>query len=325
MLFIRRLSCMLLMVVVLFGGAAATPSNVEAKELYTWKEQKVGAQRACIEQEKGFARQVNSDLKLDLKLYETDHFLVYTDIPEFNGKRWAADTDGTYRDICKLFEIPDAANLWKGKATIFLFKSRNEFMRFEKRFYGNDITFQAGLCHQHFNGEVRISFYAVKDARFLKQLMIHEMTHGVLHRYQSSKRIDTWLNEGIAEWTASKLLGTEKPFRFKKSLSAKYLRKEKVLPSDFFGEKNFKPEFYGTALALTEKLVKLDKGKFLHFLQDMKKGMSWQNSLMDAYKMSGSDLFGEYAKGIGVSDLQMPRIVMSNTKNVTGENAGPTK
>ncbi|QQE12897.1 hypothetical protein JD969_05395 [Planctomycetota bacterium] len=308
------LSC-LPIICLLFTGAAQL--SAATSSTYTWKPRKVKSDELAIAQEHRYAEKVNKTVKTNLIRYETTFFELYTDIPKEQAIKWQIKLDPIYRRLIALLDLPANCNIWQGKASIYLFDKKADFIKFEDKFYGNKISFEAALCHQHYTGEVRLALYEMDDSLFLRQLFIHEMMHGIVHRYQTPKRIPTWLNEGIAEWAANQLLGDAPTFRMKQKLSRKFLHNTQYLPADFFSDYRFKPEFYGTAFSLTKMLTTTDKTKFIKFLSTVKQYTPWQKALKNAYKMTPEQLIATYASNIGLNELpiEIPTITTKTTLN----------
>ncbi|QDU34830.1 hypothetical protein KS4_29060 [Poriferisphaera corsica] len=288
---------------ILLPATGTTASDQTAQETYSWMPTNSNNMQSCIKAEKRYAKQVNEQLNINLTLYETDYFLLYTDLPKNNATHWRNQLDSMYKKLIRLLKLPHNYNIWAGKASIYLFNKKQQFIEFEKTFYKNKITFEAALCHQHYTGEVRLALYSLKDQLFMQQLFIHETMHGIIHRYKTSVRIPTWLNEGISEWAANQILGDAPSFRTKKLLSKNYLQKIGYLPSDFFSDYRFKPEFYGIALELTRSLMSRSQDNFIYLLTQIKNKKPWHKALKSTNDITPEELILSYAHSIGLEDL----------------------
>ncbi len=271
----------------------------------TWGDVDAARVAELVAMEKAIAQRVSEKLGLELNLIETDYFLFYTDLPPKEAYEWQRLLDLMYQRVSYLLEIPEGVNVFKGKALVFFFKDKQGFVDFEREFYQNSVTYEAGICHQHFSGEVRIAFYQIDDEPQLRQVMVHEAAHGVVHRFRSPRRIDSWLNEGIAEWTAYSVINYKQPFKWKKQQSAEAVKQAGRIDPAFFSDQDFKPDFYGTSLAMVELLLRRGRPKFIAFIHGIKDGLTWQESLAEHYDMSPDELVRAYGRSIGARDLEM--------------------
>ncbi|WP_432797697.1 hypothetical protein [Poriferisphaera sp. WC338] len=281
------------------------PINVAsaAPESYAWPNATASNAITDLNQEINFSQSAASRIQLPLRKIETKYFILFTNVPEDQSIDFLSDLDQMYTNVIELLNMPPQLNIWKGKAAVYLFNTREQFIRFEKNMYNNTITFQAAICHQHYSGEVRIATYNMKDKEYLHQLMVHEAAHGIIHRYRSPHRIPTWLNEGLAEWAAMSTQQDQSYYTFKKRLSAKFIANKEHFPKTFFGPSDFIPEYYGTALAITDMLIAQGKTDFIRFIDHIKSGKSWQNALNTTYGMTPSALVAAYGNTIDLTSL----------------------
>jgi hypothetical protein len=67
---------------------------------------------------------------------------------------------------------------------------------------------------------------------------------------------------------------------------------------------NIDPWQYGVASSLTDFLIKSDRSAYTKFIQGMKEGLPWDESLKAAYKHGSADLVAAYGRAIGIPDLK---------------------
>ena len=273
------------------------------KVSYTWAGASSSNAYAEVNQEIDFSQSAASKIRLPLRKLETKYFIVFTNVPTDQPIDFLPMLDMMYANVMELLNMPAEYNIWKGKAAVYLFNTREQFINFEKNMYGNTITFQAAICHQHYTGEVRIATYNMKDKLYLQQLMVHEAAHGIIHRYKSPKRIPVWLNEGLADWAAMSTQADLKNYRVKKTLSVKFIKNKGYLPKAFFGKLNFIPEYYGSALAITDMLISKGKDKFIRFIDQIKSGSTWQDAMFAIYQLTPAKLITVYGESINIPAL----------------------
>ncbi|MEM6332951.1 MAG: hypothetical protein AAF823_06390 [Planctomycetota bacterium] len=272
---------------------------------YTWGDTTVDTALAFVNAEKAFARSVEAELGVTFNLVETDYFLFYTDLSEREAYEWQRVLDLMYERVSSLLGIPDGINVFRGKATVFLFADKRGFVEFEQRFYNHRVSFEAGICHQHGTGEVRIAFYRIDHERAMRQLMVHEAAHGVVHRYRSPNRVPDWINEGIAEWTAFAVLNFVQPFRHREAVSKRAIvARGNRLGEAFWQDGNFAAEDYGAALGLTKVLLRKGRPAFHDFIGQIKDGQSYEAAMQDIYGYGIDRLVALYGRTLNIRDLR---------------------
>ncbi|MCH2204212.1 MAG: basic secretory family protein [Fuerstiella sp.] len=111
----------------------------------------------------------------------------------------------------KSFGFPSGQNVWRGKAVVVAFMQENSFHAFEQQVMGNPTSTGAqGICHTFPNGRVVVGCYRGESPSYFGVVLVHETAHGYIHRYRSTARIPSWINEGVADWVAA---GPYRPLR----------------------------------------------------------------------------------------------------------------
>jgi hypothetical protein len=272
---------------------------------YTWGDTNAATAPAFVVAEKAFAQRVANELGLTLHLVETDRFLFYTDLDPREAHDWQRVLDLMYERVGSLLGVPDGVNLFRGKATVFLFRHQRDFAAFERRFYDHRVTFQAGVCHQHGTGEVRIAFHRIEHDLALRQLMVHEAAHGVLHRFRNPTRIPDWLNEGIAEWAAFRVVNHfPQPFRQREAVSRHAIAERgNRLGEAFWQDGRFAAADYGAAFGLLKILLRKGTPAFQDFVALLKDGTPFPEAIPRVYGYDLSHLVTLYGRSINVRDL----------------------
>jgi hypothetical protein len=133
---------------------------------------------------------------------ETDRFLLYGDLPRAELERWGRDLDAMYARVADLLAVPKGVNLFWGKAVILAFQRQDTFQVVEAAAFRHKATASLrGVCHQR-GPQVFISIWKGNDELEFASTLVHETTHGVVHRYATAARLPEWANEGFAEWVA---------------------------------------------------------------------------------------------------------------------------
>ena len=64
------------------------------------------------------------------------------------------------------------------------------------------------------------------------------------------------------------------------------------------------PDSYGMASSLTTFMIRADQKKYVAFIEGVKEGKTWQESLKDSYHATPEQLVTEYGRSIGIPDLK---------------------
>lgn len=133
---------------------------------------------------------------------ETEFFILCGDLPRAEMQRWARDLDAMYARVAETLAIPKGINLFWGKAVILAFERQDTFRLAEAAVFGHKAPASLrGVCHMK-GPQAYISIYRGNDELEFASTLVHETTHGMMHRYATPARLPEWANEGFAEWVA---------------------------------------------------------------------------------------------------------------------------
>lgn len=156
-------------------------------------------QEAAIAEMKRDAERIMRDAGVALPLYETRYFLLYSELPERETARWGAQLDGMYEMVTQLLHVERGLNLFWGKAVVFIWPSRDRFRVVEAAAFGQRVAEGViGLCHMA-GPKVFVNSVLHPDELQFTAVLLHETTHGIMHRFLTPARLPTWANEGFAE------------------------------------------------------------------------------------------------------------------------------
>lgn len=260
---------------------------------------------AAVEKLKQFARDAQVKIgHAGLRSFETDFFLFVTDLDAAEAQKWNRLLDKMYAQLCAMFAIPEGVNIWHGKALVFTFKSREDFARYEATVENYEAApGVAGLCHQH-GPIVRIAFYRQPRELEFARILVHESSHGFLHRYRSPQRIVSWVNEGLAEWIAHDMVPV--PGRSGAELRAE-VREELRRRGDtggMFDREHIDGWHYGVAYTLTSFMIDQNKRGYVKFINALKDGKEWRAALEEEYGAPLEKLVAAYGVSVGVGPIR---------------------
>ena len=237
---------------------------------------------------------------------ETEFFMFFTDMPESQVAGYIANLDAMYRQLCQLFSIPPSRNIWKGKCPVITFVERGMFGRFEREVMKNPTTDGVqGLHHGVSDGRVLITMVRGDDPAFFAAVLVHETTHGFLHRFRSNVHIHSWLNEGLAEYVAAGVVPACKVPARREERAIVTLRSEGAVGRDFFrDDSNIDAEQYGLAFSMTRFLIASDENNYRAFLIAIKEGYPEDEALEMTYGGKRADLVQSFARSVGIPGLR---------------------
>ncbi len=227
---------------------------------------------------RSFGRTVQQAIYKDLALIETDHFLIWTDW-EVDGRDRLADWCETmYGAVRDQLDLDPADNVFLAKCPVFCWRSQSRFRRFAREFDGYDGTNAVGYTRSiEKNGHVHVVLLrqgrSEADYDRFACTLVHEGTHAVLHRVHSTRLIPHWVNEGLADLVAERVLTDRCPNAEKAELLARqYVRYDWPI-SHILGDPGpIGVHEYPLAQSLVAYLERLGPKRFARFIRSLKEG-----------------------------------------------------
>jgi hypothetical protein len=286
--------------------AARVAEQLKSKRAQLWKDYSESEQQQFVDEEKKYLDTVGEKFS-GMVLYETKYYLFYTDMPQAQIAGYIAYLDNMYGQLCKAFGIPEGKNIWRGKCVVICFLEEKRFLDFERTFVNNPNASGAqGIAHSYSNGRVVISCFRGSDPVYFAAVLVHETSHGFVHRYMSSARVPTWINEGIADWVAAAVVRGDDSVESRQREGAQRAKQLGNLGSNFFDGNRFENWQYGIAMTIVDMLLKIDGKKYRQFIDGIKEGLDWEESLKQAYNMTPADVVQRYGQYIGAPNLRQP-------------------
>jgi hypothetical protein len=135
--------------------------------------------------------------------------------------------------------------------------------------------------------------------------MVHETSHGFLHRLRSNVDIPPWINEGVADWVASVVVKNSPTIAQRQKAGIELIRQTNTMGEDFFQpDARLSSAQYGIASNLTNFMLQIDPGRYRVFILGIKEGYSLEESLARSYGMTPGELIGSYGRSIGMANLR---------------------
>jgi len=216
---------------------------------------------------------------------ESEFWVIYADLNRGDTQELGRRMDNMYRKVAEMFNLPKGLNLFYGKGVCIVSGDENIFRAIEQA------AFQTmpppgciGLCHM-IGAKVMVNAYRDPDEDRFMATLVHEATHGVMHRYGTPARLPIWAEEGYAEYVAAHSFESSPVDKGRRPQGLQFIREgNSTLPlllSD--GKDGVWPGDNAVGYAVGYLAVSLmieQKGSaFGEWVKEVKAGVPWQDSL----------------------------------------------
>jgi len=278
--------------------------RVQVNGVEPWPEATDADHAAALARSRAMVEEVISLLP-GTQLYETEHFLFTSNMPAPQVAPYARYLDKMYEWMCQLYGVPAGTKVWLGgKVPIFAFLTQQQFAAFETKYFRPPAPTIYGLCHQNSRGDVAIVCYRGENADDFGQMLVHETSHGFIHRYKTKARLPTWVNEGMAELIGAEMVPRSKAVKNKELAALAMLKQQRSFGGDFFVTDDLEAWQYGAASSLNRFLLETNRESYVAFIEGLKEGLLWPQALQRAYGGTPEQLVIQYGQWIGVPDLR---------------------
>jgi hypothetical protein len=159
----------------------------------------------------------------------------------------------------------------------------------------------AGMCNQFGDGMVHIAFHRQEKELEFAHVLVHESSHGFLHRYRSPVPVPSWANEGLAEWIATTLLADKRPNHQKDvQYAATYFIKQHKGIGDFYTADHIQGWHYPIAEMVTTFMIERNARGYVAFINGIKDGVNWEESLKKNMHYTKEGLIQDFAAAMKI-------------------------
>jgi hypothetical protein len=269
-----------------------------------WPELTNDQHEAAIDENRKQVEKIKSMIP-DVEVYETAEFTFCSNIPRDQVGPYVSSLDRMHDMMSVMYGIKKGTPVWRGKCLVAAFLEKSQFQDFEQTFFGSTREGYYGVCHQLPNGRVVMACYRGNDRNDFAQMLVHETSHGFIFRYRTPRLLPSWVNEGMAEWIGETLVPASGAVQRKERASLLTMRASRNTQGIFDSDQIIQiPNSYGIASSLTTFMVRADQKKYVAFIDGIKEGKTWQESLKDSYDATPEQLVNEYGRSIGIPGLQ---------------------
>jgi len=277
-----------------------------------WGELSEELMASSVEEIKANMLEAQKKLNQRLPVYEdaSDYFLFYSDLPPREARRWAGLLDKMYDRLCTIFEIKKGTNIFRGRGLIVVFEHELDYHRYQALVHGmTGSQGTAGLCRSFGNGHVEVTFFKQNNELDFARVLVHEAVHAFVHRYRSYPFVDSWINEGLAEYVASALVDHsgfgESGYAQWLDQGERALREGKTFGGhSFFYASHIDGWQYPLAHMLTAFMIQQDGSRYRAFINAIKDGKNWDDALAEDYGVELEKLVEAFGLSIRIRDLK---------------------
>lgn len=265
----------------------------------TWEEY-----QTVVAEQREFLKKVGAACA-NMALYETENFLFFSNIPPQQVGPYVVSLDAMHELMCKTYGIKSGAPVWKGKGVVLAFLDRADFLTFEQTFMRVNPEGAYGICHSKGDGTSVIACYRGDRPEDFGKMMVHETSHGFVHRYNTLAHLPSWLNEGMAEVIGEKVVPKSTSVSRREIAALDRMKKTRNLGGNYFTQdQNIEAWQYGVASSMSKFMMAASGNAFVKFIDGIKEGMPWEESLKAHYNATPEQLVTAYGQSIGVPDLR---------------------
>jgi hypothetical protein len=283
---------------------AASPSGKAKKDVP--KKYQIPTDEAIAASRKALtdvADRAREEVGVKLHSIETPHFVVFSCFDKANDKGVAGTCEDMYKMLCKQFDVADDETVYVGKCGIFLLGTKEQFAKFaitiDKQ---EEMAAKAAGYFKSGSMPSYIVMNAPLDKVGYKTVLVHESTHAFLWRYISDHQVPLWLNEGIADASASALVPSGRlPGRLKSATKHAIKDGEDVM--HVFKHVELNDFDYGIAQSWVQFLIARDHKAFIKFVTLCKEGKDEADAMQESYKLTRDEFVHAWAaaasRGLG--------------------------
>lgn len=269
--------------------------------IWRWPELTEEQFEAEIQRQKNYLEEIKAKFPGTV-YYESEHFFYLTNAPKQIAEECLKYLEAMFARLCQMFDFPKDAKVWKGKCIVCAFATQQQFLMFEQEFFhSNQFTGACGLAHTSSDGSVLISLYYGDISKMDKRwqfigVLVHETTHGFVHRYRARQGVPLWLNEGMADFMAGVIVPADIQCRLKQQSGLKMMRQTGSVGGLMQADSQLDAWQYGVASGLVGFIFKSKPHGFKTFLDEIKDGKDWIDALKDNYNCTPEELLIQFGR-----------------------------
>lgn len=237
------------------------------------------------------------DLGLTMGLYAHPDVLFYSDLPESTARSLLVGVRATDAQLRQWFAIPKDGDHFRGKLVMIVCREHESMNRIAGAIFGrgDHPKEQAGFF-QSAGARSYLIMWRFPDALKLGATIAHEYAHAFLHRYRSPAPLPLWLDEGFADFVASRMLQDSPVDRERRPVGEWFVRRggpvDDVFSIECMHEGWPGPRLanYGISYLAVRGLMDAAPNETLRFIRAVKEGIPWEKALQQELGLTRAQL-----------------------------------
>lgn len=245
---------------------------------------------------------------MDLTPMETEHFLVYFDIPRPEAARWILVLERIREALRRPLALSGESQTEWGKIAVCLVSEREAFQKLEEKAFEQLVPLATtGVCHCA-GPQVFVVVQRDADEDLFAATLIHQAVLGLMHHVRTPRRLPPWANAGLAEHIASLELPTSLVLKERRQAALKYIRDGGDLNAildlnyDQITTAKARDIHLGLGRLMTELMLKERPNPYLQWVMAVKAGGDWQESLKKDFGVPREQLVQTVSRYYMVND-----------------------
>jgi hypothetical protein len=226
---------------------------------------------------------------LAIEPIESDYFLIFSEQTREDAARLGQQLDAAYRRAAPFLANDPEKNIFWGKAVVLLLKDPEKHRLLEATAFNQLISTRTiGICHC-LGPKVILSFRMHDDPLVFTDSLMHEMTHGILHRHRSPLRLPPWANEGFAEYIATNVFKNSLVDANRRKPALAFLRSGASLP-DLLSITYETPDWIGkdestinVGYLVVNLMIREQPQRFAAWIGAVKSGKEWLKAIEEDF------------------------------------------
>lgn len=274
-----------------------------------WPELDAAEERDARSVMRSDAERLLGQLGRTIEPIETRHVLLYSDTERYEAVELAKQLDQMAHRFAVIMRRNPTRSLFWGKAVIMVFSEEAAFREIQAEGFGY-LARPSDVAIMHPVGpKVFVLSHREGERRRTELELARHFVFGLLHRYESPRRLPFWANEGLAEWMAHEALANSSwLMKDRRKHAYELIRGDAPLPPVFqvdYGDETWQraqPVVAPLAALLVEYLVEQQPNGFPRWVESIKKGETWEEALKRYYGLTPAQLSERYLRHYRVRD-----------------------
>lgn len=275
---------------------AALPGGGKDSAIPPWPIATDAERAEALQEMKTFTEGALASVRARWTPLETDYWMIYSDLNRGETAELGRRMDTMYRKVADMFALPKGLNLFHGKGVCIVSGDEARYRAIEMAAFNQMPPPGAiGLCHMIGPKVIVNAWRSPQDDQFMATL-VHEATHGIMHRYGTPAHLPLWAEEGYAEFVAARSFETSPVDKGRRPQGVAFIRQgNPTLP--FFQSDGADgawpgPGAEGYAIGYLTVCLMIDQrgNAFGEWVKDVKTGVPWEEALRRHFKADARGL-----------------------------------